>query len=163
MLEYQNTENIFAIVYTPDWSEEVLVIKEYKILFHRHMLLMISMVKKLLKHFIKKNYKKQINKDFEYRKPLKEKEINYMSNGKNMIIHLIGGLIKWSSIRISQYFPKLYEPFGGDIKVDLSTYATKADIKNNSHVDISSLELKSHLATLKTEVDKLDIDLLLLI
>ena len=121
------------------------------------------MVKKLLKHFIKKNYKKQINKDFEYRKPLKEKEINYMSNGKNMIIHLIGGLIKWSSIRISQYFPKLYEPFGGDIKVDLSTYATKADIKNNSHVDISSLELKSHLATLKTEVDKLDIDLLLLI
>ena len=94
MLEYQNTENIFAIVYTPDWSEEVLVIKEYKILFHWHMLLMISMVKKLLKHFIKKNYKKQINKDFEYRKPLKEKEINYMSNGKNMIIHLIGGLIK---------------------------------------------------------------------
>ena len=46
MLEYQNTENIFAIVYTPDWSEEVLVIKEYKILFQRHVLLMISMVKK---------------------------------------------------------------------------------------------------------------------
>ena len=58
---------------------------------------------------------------------------------------------------MSQYFPKLYEPFGGDInvKVDLSNYATKADIKNISHVDTSSFALKSNLASLKTEVDKL--------
>ena len=50
---------------------------------------------------------------------------------------------------MNQYFPKPYEPFGGDIsvKVDLSNYATKADITN--------------LANLKTEVDKLDIDKLL--
>ena len=61
---------------------------------------------------------------------------------------------------MSQYFPKRYEPFGGDInvKVDLSNYATKADIKNISHVDTSSFALKTNLATLKTEVDKLDID-----
>ena len=38
-------------------------LKKLKILFHGHMLLMISMVKKLLEHFMKKNYKKQINKD----------------------------------------------------------------------------------------------------
>ena len=61
---------------------------------------------------------------------------------------------------MSQYFPKPYEPFGGDInvKVDLSNYATKADIKNISHVDTSSFALKSNLASLKTEVDKSDID-----
>ena len=61
---------------------------------------------------------------------------------------------------MSQYFPKPYEPFGGDInvKVDLSNYATKADIKNVSHVDTSSFALKANLASLKTEVDKLDID-----
>ena len=61
---------------------------------------------------------------------------------------------------MSQYFPKPYEPFGGDInvKVDLSNYATKADIKNISHVDTSSFALKSNLASLKTEVDKLDIN-----
>ena len=61
---------------------------------------------------------------------------------------------------MSQYFPKPYEPFGGDInvKVDLSNYATKADIKNISHVDTSSFALKTNLANLKTEVDKLDID-----
>ena len=61
---------------------------------------------------------------------------------------------------MSQYFPKSYEPFGGDInvKVDLSNYATKADIKNISHVLTSSFALKRNLANLKTEVDKLDID-----
>ena len=61
---------------------------------------------------------------------------------------------------MSQYFPKPYEPFGGDInvKVDLSNYATKTDIKNISHVDTSSFALKSNLASLKIDVDKLDID-----
>ena len=61
---------------------------------------------------------------------------------------------------MSQYFPKPYEPFGGDInfKVDLSNYATKTDIRNISHVDTSSFALKSNLANLGTEVDKLDID-----
>ena len=61
---------------------------------------------------------------------------------------------------MSKYFPKPYEPFGGDInvKVDLSNYATKANIKNISHVDASRFALKSNLASFKTEVDKLDID-----
>ena len=61
---------------------------------------------------------------------------------------------------MSQYFPKPYEPFSGDInvKVDLSNYATKTDIKNISHVDTSSFALQINLATLKTEIDQLDID-----
>ena len=77
-----------------------------------------------------------------------------------MIIHSIVGLIKKTLYKMSQYFPKPYEPFGGDInvKVDLSNYATKADIKNISHVDTSSFALKTNLANLKTEVDRLDID-----
>ena len=63
-------------------------------------------------------------------------------------------------IKISQYFPKTYEPFGGDtnVKLDLSNYPTKADIKNISHADTSSFALKTNLANLKTEVDKFDID-----
>ena len=61
---------------------------------------------------------------------------------------------------MSQYFPKPYESFGGDIivKVDLSIYGTKTDIKNVSHIDTLSFALKSNLASLKTGVDKLDID-----
>ena len=61
---------------------------------------------------------------------------------------------------MSQCFPKPYEPFGGDInvKVDLSNYTTKADVKNISHLDSSSFALKTNLANLKTEVDQLHID-----
>ena len=61
---------------------------------------------------------------------------------------------------MSQYFPKTYEPFDEDIslKVDLSNYSTKTDIKNISHVDTSRFALKSNLASLKTEVDELNID-----
>ena len=86
-----------------------------------------------------------------------------MSNGKAMIILLIAGLIKKTMYKISQYFPKPFEPFCEDInvKVDLSNYATKAGIKNITHVDTSSFALKTNLANLKTEVDKLDIDKLL--
>ena len=59
-----------------------------------------------------------------------------------------------------QYFPKPFEPFGGDInfKVYLSNYATKTDFKNMTHVDVSNFALKSNLTSLKTEVDKLDIN-----
>ena len=61
---------------------------------------------------------------------------------------------------MSQYFPKPFRSFERNInvKVGLSNYATKADIKNISHVDTSSFALKTNLATLKTDVDKLDID-----
>ena len=61
---------------------------------------------------------------------------------------------------MSQYFPKPYEPSGEDInvKVDLSNYATKTDLKNVSHIDVSSYALKSNLASLKTELVKLDVD-----
>ena len=77
-----------------------------------------------------------------------------------MIILLIVGLIKKTLYKMSQYFPKSYEPFGGDINVtvDLSNYATKDDIKNITHVDTSSFALKTNLANLRTEVDKLDVD-----
>ena len=61
---------------------------------------------------------------------------------------------------MSKFFPKPYEPFGGDINVtvELSNYATKTDLKNVTHVGTSSFALKKKLANLKTKVDKLDID-----
>ena len=56
----------------------------------------------------------------------------------------------------SQYFPKPFRSFGGNInvKVDLFNYATKSDLKNVTHADTSSFALKANLASLKT--DKLD-------
>ena len=61
---------------------------------------------------------------------------------------------------MSEYFPKLFRNFRGNInvKVDLSNDATKTDLNNISHLDTSSFVLKTNLASLKTEVDKWDID-----
>ena len=55
---------------------------------------------------------------------------------------------------MSRYFPKPFRNFGGNIyfKVDLSNYATKADIKNILHVDTSSFALKSNLASFKLKL-----------
>ena len=59
---------------------------------------------------------------------------------------------------MNNYFRRRYKRFDGDIsvKVDLCNYATKPDLKDVSHVDVSSFALRSNLASLKTEVDKID-------
>ena len=61
---------------------------------------------------------------------------------------------------MKQYFAKPFRSLGGNInvKVDLSNYATKTYLENMTHLDDSRFALKTNLATLKTEVDKLDID-----
>ena len=61
---------------------------------------------------------------------------------------------------MTQYFPKIFWSFRRNInvKVGLSNYTTKTDLKNVTHVDTSSFALKTNLANVKTEIDKLDID-----
>ena len=61
---------------------------------------------------------------------------------------------------MSQQFQKPFISFGKNINVkfDLSNYATKTDLKSVTNVDTSSFVLKTNLTSLKTEVDKLDID-----
>ena len=59
---------------------------------------------------------------------------------------------------MSQYLPRPFRSFG-----DLSNYATKADLKTVTHVDTSRFALKTNLASIKTEVDKLNIDKLALV
>ena len=58
------------------------------------------------------------------------------------------------------HFPKPFTNFGGNInvKVDLSSFATKTDLKSVASVDTSSFALKGYVANLKTEADKLGID-----
>ena len=60
---------------------------------------------------------------------------------------------------MSTYYP-LYKSSSNNIKVelDLTNYATKTDLKNITHTDVSSFPSKTNLAALKTEVDKIDVD-----
>ena len=57
------------------------------------------------------------------------------------------------------YYPP-YRSSSNNIKVklDLTNYATKDDVKNITHVDVSSYATKTNLASLQTEVDKIDTD-----
>ena len=63
---------------------------------------------------------------------------------------------KMNIYKRSQYFPKPFKPFGIDInvKADLSNYGTKTDLKNVTGFGTSKLAAKSHLVSLKVEVDK---------
>ena len=76
-------------------------------------------------------------------------------NGKAMTVHSIAGLI-----RLSQYFPEPNECSNGNVKaeLDLSNYATKADLKGATGIDTSMLASKADLASLKTKVDNLTVD-----
>ena len=60
---------------------------------------------------------------------------------------------------MTQYYPP-YRSSSNNIKVklDLVNYATKTDLKNITHVDVNSFASKTNLASLKTEVDKIDTD-----
>ena len=60
---------------------------------------------------------------------------------------------------MTTYYPP-YKSSSNNVKVelDLSNYATKTDLKNITHVDVSSFASKTNLAALKTEVDKIDTD-----
>ena len=56
---------------------------------------------------------------------------------------------------MSQYFtPYRKSGESARVELDLFSYATKTDLKNVTHVDVSNLALKSNLASLKSEVDK---------
>ena len=86
-----------------------------------------------------------------------------MSNGKVIYDNSFNSWINKKDlvwlyyIKMSKSFPKSFRSFRRNInvKLDLSNYATKTDIKNISHVDTSIFALKTNLANLKTEVDKL--------
>ena len=60
---------------------------------------------------------------------------------------------------MSTYYPP-YKSSSQNIKVelDLSNYATKKDINDITHVDVSGFASKTNLAASKTEIDKIDTD-----
>ena len=102
------------------------------------------MVKKLLGHFTKKSCKKT------NRKESREKVINYVLNGKIMIINLIVGLIKNILLYNVSYFPEIYTRSKNKITVefDLSNYVTKSNLKNATGVVVRTLGMGSTLPIL---------------
>ena len=105
MLKFQNIKIFLLKEILQIGDKKFLLLIKVKIQFLGLMLLVIWMVKKLLEAFMKKNCKKLIKNNLEQKKYLKEKTINYMTNGKGMIIVLIVGLIKKISYKNELIFP----------------------------------------------------------
>ena len=152
-------KNIFAKGYTRNWSEEVFVVNKIK----NTVPYVISDLNgaELTGSFYEKELEKISQEKFRIGKVLKRKgdklyaKLKGYDNSFNSWIDK-----KRLCIKTSQYFPKPFRSFRENInvKVDLSNYTMKTDLKNVTHVDTSNFALKTNSASLKTEVDKLGID-----
>ena len=123
-----NYKNIFAKGYTPNLSDKVFVLKKVKSTVPWTYVISDLNGEEIVGTFCEKELRKTNQEEFRIEKIIKEIEIGYMSNGKAKIILLIAGFIKKTLRKIGQYFPKPYNCFGENVKVelDLSNYATKA-------------------------------------
>ena len=87
-------KNISAIGYTPNWSEEVFIIKEIKNTVPWTYVINCLNGEEIIGTFYEKELKKIDQQEVRIEKVIKKKVINYVSNRKDMIIHLIAGLRK---------------------------------------------------------------------
>ena len=87
-------KNIFAKGYTPNWSEEIFVIKKVKTTVLWTYVINDLNGKEIIGTFYGKRFQKIDQQEFRIEKSSRKKVINYMSNGNDMIVHLIAGFIK---------------------------------------------------------------------
>ena len=87
-------KNIFAKSYNPNWSEEIFVIKKSKNTVPWTYVINDLNGEEIIGKFYEKDLQKTNQEEFRIQKVTEKKETSYMSNGKDMIIHLIAGLIK---------------------------------------------------------------------
>ena len=148
----------------PNWSEEVSVVENVRNTVPWTYVINDLNGKEIIGTFYEKELQKTNQQEFKFEKVIKRKGDKLYVKWKgydNSFNSWIDkkDLVKYR-IKTSQYYSKPFRSFGRNInvKVDLSNYATKADIKNISHVETSSFALKTNVADLKAEVDKLDIN-----
>ena len=150
-------KNIFAKGYTPNWSEEVFVIKKVKNTVPWSYVINDLNGEEIMGTFYEKELQKTSQEEFRIEKVIKRKGDKMFVKWKGYDNSFNSWIDKKRSYKMSQYFPP-YNNSNENIKVelDLSNYATKKDIKDITRVDTSSYALKTNLAALKTEVDNID-------
>ena len=131
-------KNIFTKGYMPNLSEEIFIIKKIKNTVPWTYVINDLNDEEIIGTFYENELQKTDQKEFRIEKVLKKK-------GDKLYVKL-----KRYDNSFNSWIDKK------DVTVDLSNYATKDDIENITHVDTSSFALKTNLANLKTEVDKLD-------
>ena len=143
-------KNILAKGYTPNWSEEIFIIKKIKSTAPWTYVISDLNGEEIVGSFYGKELQKTNQKEFIIEKVIKRKRNKVYVKWKGYNNFFNSWIDKKRSYKMNQYFPP-YKSSGVDIKVelDLSNYAIKT-------VDVSSFAPKTNLASLKTEVDKTD-------
>ena len=152
-------KNIFAKGYMPNWSEEVFVIKKVKNTIPWTYVINDLNDEEIIGTFYEKELQKTNQEEFRIGKVIRRKGDKLYVKWKSYDNSFNSWIDKKRYYKMSQYFP----PYNNSIenikvKLDLSNYATKDDVKDITHVDVSSYATKTNLAALKTEMDKIDID-----
>ena len=136
--------------YIPNWSEEVYVIKKVKNI--------VSWTYVINDLFLPKQIAKKKCKMFRIEKVI-EKGDKFCVKCKGYNKLFISWIDKKDIVWMGEYFPKPKSLWANvKVELDLSNYATKADLKNASGVDTSDFANKTNLVNLKSEIVKLDID-----
>ena len=139
-------KNIFAKGYTPNWSEEIFVIQEITNTIQWTYVINDLHCEQIIGTFYEKELQKTNQEEFRIEKVIKKKGNKLYVKWKEYDNSFNSWIDKKDLTYMSQYFPKPYQTFGGDM------------CPNVTHLDVSSFALKSNLASLKTEVDTLDVD-----
>ena len=126
----------------PNWSEEIFIIKKIKNTVPWTYAINDLNGEEIIRTFYENELQGTTQQEFRIEKALKKK-------GDKLYV-------KWKG------YDNSFNIYGGyiNVKVHLSNYATKADIKNITHIDTSSFAIKTSLANLKSEADKLDVNIL---
>ena len=160
-------KNIFVKGYMPNWSEEVFVIKKVENTVSWTSVINDLNGEEITGTFYEKELQKTNQEEFRIEKVIRRKgdklyikwkRCNNSFNSWTDKAGLVQRKVK-RYFKMSQYYP-LYKSSSNNIKVelDLANYVTKSDLKNITHVDVSSFASKTNLAVLKTEVAKIDTD-----
>ena len=152
-------KNIFAKGYISNWSGESFVIKKVKSSVPWTYFVNGLNGEEIVRTFYENELQKANEKELRIEKILKRKSDKLYVKWKGYDSSFNSWTDKKDIAKTSEYFPKpnsLEENV--KVEMDLSNYATKTDIKNSIRIDTSSFAKKVDLASLKTDVDKLDIN-----
>ena len=128
-------KNIFAKVYTPNWSEEIFVLKEIKNIVPWTYVINDFNGEEIIGTFYEKELQKINQQEFRIEKAIKKKgnklHVKWKGNGNSFNRRIDKKDLVNEYIKMSQYFLKPREPSRGDIdvKADLSNFGTKTDLK----------------------------------
>ena len=150
-------ENVFTKGYTPDWSKEIFVVKKIKNIVSWTYIINDLNGEEIVGSFYEKELQKTNQKEFRIEKVIKRKGNKLYVNWKGYNNSFNSWIDKKDLKKMNEYFPRSRRRFRGDIKVklDLSNYETKTDLKNVTHVDVSSLASKTNRASLNIDIPKL--------